>query len=83
MKIRTTMIKGYVYLQAEDVAKYIRELAMGETGYVRNRLEEAAHTIRTFHLISDAWDKKPEPKSCWDGFSFDADGQMADEEWEL
>jgi hypothetical protein len=57
MKIRTTMIKGYVYLQAEDVAEYIRELAMGETRDVRNRLEEAAYTIRTFYLVPDGWDK--------------------------
>jgi len=51
------MIKGYVYLQAEDVAEYIRELAMGETRDVRNRLEEAAYTIRTFYLVPDGWDK--------------------------
>jgi hypothetical protein len=75
MKIRKIRANGVMYLRDEDVAEYIRELAVGETTDVRNRLEEAANII--------AGVKKPEPKSCWDGFSFDADGQMADEEWDL
>lgn len=43
--IRFVKANGAVYLLAEDVANYIRNLAGGEETDVRNRLNEAAKNL--------------------------------------
>lgn len=43
--IRCVNIRGRVFLLAEDVAKYMRELASSEETDVRERLNEAADNL--------------------------------------
>lgn len=43
--IRFVKANGTVYLLAEDVANYIRNIASGEETDVRNRMNEAANNI--------------------------------------